>query len=165
MTHCLIAFGGNLGDVQAAFRAARAALDMLPVSRVTASSKLYCTPPIGPAGQPDYLNAVIELETELAPTALLQQMHAIEDKHGRIRQERWGARTLDLDLLACDQLCSDQPTLLLPHPELQHRMFVLRPLCDIAPEWHHPRLGKTARQLLDALLASDVPPLTEGIAW
>jgi 2-amino-4-hydroxy-6-hydroxymethyldihydropteridine diphosphokinase len=165
MKRCLIALGGNLGQVEMAFRAARAALAALPESRVIASSLLYRTPPIGPPGQPDYLNAVLLLETPLPPGELLQTLHAIEARHGRVRQERWGARTLDLDLLACEELCSDVPELMLPHPELARRMFVLRPLCDVAPEWHHPRLGKTARQLMDALLASGESPLPEGVPW
>ena len=160
-----IALGGNLGDIAACLEEARREIDVLPESRVTASSLIYRTPPLGPPGQPDYLNAVIELETALPPEQLLAFLQKIETRHGRRRGERWGARTLDLDILAVDALILDSDELQLPHPEMERRQFVLRPLCDIAPNWQHPRLKRTAAALLNALLAKGEEPLAKGERW
>ena len=165
MSRAYIALGGNLGEVAACLRQARSEIDALPESRVTASSLIYRTPPLGPPGQPDYLNAVVAVETSLAPLALLEALQQIEERHGRRRGERWGARTLDLDIVAIDRLTLDEERLQLPHPEMERRQFVLRPLCDIAPNWQHPRLKQTAAALLNELLAEGESPLAEGERW
>jgi len=166
VSDAIIALGGNLGDVIVCFRKARAALDNLPDTRLTAVSLLYRTPPLGPPGQPDYLNAALRLATRLAPCALLKAMQAIETAHGRDRAgPRWGPRTLDLDLIAHHDAVMDAPSLTLPHPRMHERLFVLEPVCDIWPDWRHPRLQRTARELRDALLASGARPLPPGRPW
>jgi 2-amino-4-hydroxy-6-hydroxymethyldihydropteridine diphosphokinase len=165
MMTAFIAFGGNLGDVCSTFQAARAALAALPGCRLAGSSLLYRSPPIGPPGQPDYANAVIALDTGLMPRTLLHEMQRIEDAHGRVRDVRWGPRTLDLDLIAVDAMLSDAAELILPHAEMHKRVFVLQPLCDLAPGWQHPRMEKTARALLDACLRSGQAPLDRGRPW
>jgi len=165
MNTVLIAFGGNLGDVLSNFRSARHSVSQLARTHLTDSSLLYRTPPLGPAGQPDYFNAMIAAESELEPLDLLTAIQIIETQHGRIRAERWGPRTLDLDIIAIDSLMIDGDRLSIPHPQMHHRQFVLRPLCDIAPNWQHPGLNRTASQLLNALLLAGEPALPQGIAW
>ena len=162
---CLIALGGNLGKVRDSFSTARISLAALPTCRIAASSGLYRSRAIGPPGQPDYLNAVLLLETEMPPLALLSQMQNIELQHGRIRGEKWGARTLDLDIVDYNGQCLSSTFLTLPHPRMHERLFVLQPLCDIHPGWQHPQLDKTAAELLAALLARGETRLPEGEAW
>ena len=129
-----IGLGGNLDQPAARIRQARAALALLPNTREAAFSRLYRSAPMGPADQPDYVNAVMALDTELEPIALLDHLQAIENAQGRVRLgERWGPRTLDLDLLLYGDLHLDDPRLTLPHPRMRERAFVLRPLADIAP--------------------------------
>lgn len=133
-----IGLGGNLGDAPATLLRALAALDACTGIRVVAHSPLYRSLAIGPAGQPDYANAVALLETTLTPHELLDALQAIEQAEGRIREVRWGARTLDLDLLLyADQEIRDA-RLTVPHAELRQRNFVLQPLADIAPDWLLP---------------------------
>jgi len=165
MIRFFIALGGNLGDVISNFRSARHRMAQLPGGDILQSSRLYRTPPLGPPGQPDYYNAVLSLACELDALALLDALQGIEAAHDRIRGERWGARTLDLDILAMDAAVVATDRLSLPHPQLQFRQFVLRPLCDIAPNWQHPRLHKTAAELLDALLTRGEAALPKGITW
>ena len=165
MKTAYIALGGNIGEVQARFVQVRAELQAVPGVRITASSLLYQTPPLGPAGQADYFNAVLAIETDLQPLALLETLQGMENRHGRVRGEHWGARTLDLDILAVNALLLDTKRLQLPHPHLQNRQFVLRPLCDIAPNWQHPRLATSAASLLQALLATGETALAKGITW
>ena len=162
---CLIALGGNLGDVRASFIAAREELHALPENRVAASSLLYRSKAIGPPGQPDYLNAVLLMHTRIAPHRLLARMQDIEARHGRVRTECWGARTLDLDIVDYGGRCHSSALLTLPHPHMHERMFVLQPLCDICPRWQHPRLDKSAAELLAALLAQGEPRLLKGEPW
>lgn len=160
-----IAFGGNIGDVKQTFIQARDELNTLAEINVLKSSKLYQTPPVGPAGQPDYLNAVIEIETSIKPDALLTLLHRIEDAHGRTREARWAARTLDLDILTYGRVQIDRETLAIPHVMISERMFVLCPLCDVDPNWQHPLLKVTAEQMMNQLIAEGVPPLPEGEVW
>lgn len=160
-----IAFGGNLGDVRGNFIQAREELGALDEIKLIKSSKLYQTPPVGPSGQPDYLNAVIAIETSLKPVALLATTQHIEHAHGRIRAERWGARTLDLDILTYADTQLSTELLTIPHKMIGKRMFVLRPLCDIADKWQHPLLNITAKQMLDKLIAEGESLLPEGEVW
>jgi len=162
---CLIALGGNLGDVHTRFIAVREELHALPESRVAASSLLYRSKAIGPPGQPDYLNAVLLMHTRIAPHRLLTRMHDIEARHGRVRDKKWAARTLDLDIVDYDGQCLSSAILTLPHPRMHERLFVLQPLCDIHPGWQHPRLKKTAAELLAALVAQGEPRLLKGESW
>ncbi len=148
MTHqAFVALGANLDDPAAQVRAALAALDRLPQTRLVAASSLYRTAPIGLAGQPDFINAVAELATGLAPEALLDALLATEAGFGRVRAEKNGPRTLDLDLLLYDALTLDRPQLHLPHPRLHLRAFVVAPLAEIAPDCRIPGRGTVAAWL------------------
>jgi len=148
MTTAYLALGANLGDRLATFRQTRAALDGQPHIEVTAASALFETEPVGgPAGQGFYLNAVLEIATTLPARELLDVCQTIEEQFGRRREERWGPRTLDIDLLLYGDIVSDDPDLTLPHPRLHLRRFVLVPLCELAPDLRHPRLGQTIREL------------------
>lgn len=148
MTHqAFVALGANLADPVAQVRAALAALDRLPQTRLVAASSLYRTAPIGLAGQPDFINAVAEIATDLAPEALLDALLATEAGFGRVRAEKNGPRTLDLDLLLYDELTLDRPRLHLPHPRLHLRAFVVAPLAEIAPDCRIPGRGTVAAWL------------------
>jgi 2-amino-4-hydroxy-6-hydroxymethyldihydropteridine diphosphokinase len=123
-----LGLGTNLGDRRAHLRAAVAALP-----DVVAVSPVYETDPVGgPAGQGPYLNLVVALETERSPRELLDLAHSLEDAAGRVRKERDGPRTLDVDVLLVGDLCIDEPDLVVPHPRLWQRRFVLAPLADLA---------------------------------
>jgi 2-amino-4-hydroxy-6-hydroxymethyldihydropteridine diphosphokinase len=148
MPRAVIALGSNLAP-ELHLRAGYSALAR--TERITGTSRVYRTPPWGVAEQPAFLNAVVVTETELAPLALLDLLLAIEAEQGRVRTERWGPRTLDLDLLLYDDLVLDSERLTLPHPLLHERLFVLVPLCDLLPDASHPRIGKTYRALCAAL--------------
>ena len=125
-----LALGSNLGDREAILRAAVAALD-----DVVAVSPVYETAPLGgPGGQGPYLNAVVELDTRRSPRDLLEVCRRLEAAAGRVRGERWGARTLDVDVLLVGDLVVDEPDLVVPHPRLWERRFVVAPLADLAPD-------------------------------
>jgi len=129
-----VALGSNVGDREAHLAHARARLGALPRTRLIRASRVEETPPLGPVPQGPFLNQMVLLETELPPTQLLGELHAIEAERGRERKVRWGPRTLDIDLIAYDDLALDTPDLMLPHPRLFERAFVLVPLAEIAPE-------------------------------
>ncbi|MGN6377971.1 MAG: 2-amino-4-hydroxy-6-hydroxymethyldihydropteridine diphosphokinase [Gaiellales bacterium] len=128
MSRALVALGANLGDPERTLSAALR--DLAGLGTVAAVSTVYRTRPIGPP-QPDYLNAMADLRTSLPARDLLHELQAIELAHGRVRGERFGPRTLDLDLIWYEGERSDDPELQLPHPRAHEREFVLRPLCDI----------------------------------
>ncbi|MHA7880417.1 MAG: 2-amino-4-hydroxy-6-hydroxymethyldihydropteridine diphosphokinase [Saccharospirillum sp.] len=135
MSDAWIALGSNLGVPEACLRQAVQRLSELPHSQGLRCSPWYCSAPIGgPPDQPDYLNAICRLDTRLAPMALLRTLQAIETEAGRERQVRWGPRTLDLDIILYDDRISDDPELTLPHPRAHERAFVVRPMCDLAPD-------------------------------
>jgi 2-amino-4-hydroxy-6-hydroxymethyldihydropteridine diphosphokinase len=143
-----VALGANLGDPLKSLRWARRAL--AEVGRLEGASSLYRTAPVGgPPGQPDYLNAVLELAPfEACPERFLEVLLELERRYGRVRTERWGPRTLDLDLLAWGERVQQSPTLVLPHPRMMGRAFVLAPLCELAPAWRHPVTGLRACEVL-----------------
>ena len=145
-----IGLGSNLGGRREHLERAVCALDAAPGLRVDAVSSVYETAAIGPE-QPDYLNAVARVETVLSPMALLGVLHGLEDAAGRTRGQRWGPRTLDLDLLLFGDLVIETPMLSLPHPRLAERHFVLVPLCELNPELRHPVLDRRVGELLEAL--------------
>ncbi len=129
-----LAFGGNLGQPLAQFRHAVALLQQQPQIKRISCSPVYQTPAIGgPANQPDYLNAVVEIRTDMPADRLLHLCQQIEDQAGRTREVHWGPRTLDIDLLFFADLTIDTPELTLPHPRLHQRHFVLLP-CTTSPE-------------------------------
>jgi len=136
MADVLIALGGNVGDVRATFQKAIANICGMAQAALLARSSDYTTPPWGELDQARFVNACIEIETSLDPHALLFTLHKIEKKFGRDRgnETRWGPRTLDLDLIAYDDVSIDQPELTLPHPRLFERAFVLVPLLEIVPD-------------------------------
>lgn len=143
-----VALGSNLGDSRATLVGAAEALAALPGSRLAGISRIYRTPPWGRRDQPDFLNAVVRLRTTLEPHDLLDALMAIERRFGRMRDgERWGPRTLDLDLLHVDGVVLDEPQLTLPHPRMGERAFVLLPLADLAPELELPGQGRVAELL------------------
>jgi len=147
-----LALGGNLGEPRQAFQEATIQLRDHPQIELLAASSLYRTPAVGgPAGQPDYLNAVIELATDLSPQELLDFCLKIEDAAGRTRKVRWAARPLDLDLLFYDQTILTSATLKLPHPRLHQRHFVLLPLVELAANFEHPLLKLSIGKLLQRL--------------
>ncbi len=147
-TTAYIALGSNLGNPQQQLTCAVSALQQLPQSEFLALSPWYQSKPHGPVSQPDYLNGVAAIATELPPTELLQQLQTIENNQGRIRAERWGPRTLDLDILLYGNKIIELPELSIPHPAMKQRNFVLLPLADIAPELVLPD-GTALQQLLE----------------
>jgi len=152
MATAYLALGSNIGDRKNFLLRARSLLLKTPGVRITISSPLYQTDPVGgPPGQKSYLNAVLRLETGLPPHELLEKCQEIEDRLGRDRPERWSPRTIDLDLLLYDDLVSRDAHLELPHPRMHQRAFVLVPLADVAPDLVHPRLERTIRDLLEML--------------
>jgi len=152
----LIGLGANLPSAEfgAPPPSLEAALELLRQAgvRIVACSRWYRSAPVPPSDQPWFVNGVAVVETSLDPAALLQVLHGVEARFGRVRRERNAARVLDLDLLAYDECVSaDDDVVTLPHPRLHQRAFVLMPLAELAPNWRHPRLGKSAQSLLAAL--------------
>lgn len=149
-----VGLGGNVGDAAATLRSTFPALDALPDTRLLRASSLYITPAWGVTAQPDFINAVALLETALPPQDLLAHLLAIERAAGRERRadgsDRWGPRTLDLDLLLYGDLVIDQPGLHVPHPHLHERVFALLPLVEVAPDAVIPGFG-LAREVLAPL--------------
>ena len=145
-----VGVGANLGDPIAQVHSARQALQHHPGLREIAFSRLYRSIPMGPADQPDYVNAVMAVETALAPLELLRILQEVEARHGRVRsRERWGPRVLDLDLLLYGEEVIETDTLRVPHPGIGDREFVLVPLAEIAPELVIPGKG-ALRDLIEA---------------
>ncbi|MEZ2227563.1 MAG: 2-amino-4-hydroxy-6-hydroxymethyldihydropteridine diphosphokinase [Microcoleus sp.] len=154
-TKCAIALGSNLGDSLTILKSAIETLNNTPEIEVKSHSSWYQTAPIGPP-QPDYINACAILEVTLEPEQLLLALLEIEIKFNRIRQEKWGPRTLDLDLLLYDNLVLETPTLILPHPRMTKRAFVLVPLAEIAPDWVHPVTGSAIAQMVQTADSSGI---------
>lgn len=161
----LLAFGANLGDPKQAWTEALDRLAQRGV-RITATSGLRETAPVGgPPGQATFLNAAMTVTTSLSAKSLVEQLLAVEREVGRVRQTRWGPRLIDLDLLLYDNLVSEDPNCLVPHPRMTFRRFMLDPACDVAAEWRHPltdcSLSELQSQLHRAtrrvLLAHEVP--------
>lgn len=160
-----VGLGGNVGDSGRILCEAFEAIDGLDQTRLLARSSLYRTPAWGLQAQPDFLNAVAQVETVLSPGALLEALLEIERRFGRNRAEevRWGPRTLDLDLLLYEQAVLTLPALTLPHPRLAERAFALAPLVEIAPQLIIPGVG-AARDALSRLPISDIQRLSEDNA-
>ena len=148
MIRCFVGLGSNLDHPEQQIRAAFAALRDHPQIALGRQSPWYRNPAVGPGEQPDYINAVVELFTTLKPHALLGELQTIENAQGRVRAERWGARTLDLDLLLYGLETIETVDLSVPHPRMTTRNFVLYPLHAIAPDLTLPD-GTSLRTLLD----------------
>lgn len=142
-----VALGANIGQPLVALCSAVEELSQLPGIRLVASSSFYRTAPVGVENQPDFVNAVVAIDTTLAPDVLLQTLLEIEARHGRLRETHLAPRTLDLDLLMYGDTRSDDAHLTLPHPRMHQRAFVLVPLLEIAPDVHIPGKGAAAEWL------------------
>lgn len=153
MAKAWIGIGSNLGDRESHIRKGVALMNALPDTVVVAVSSIYDTAPVGSIDQPRFLNAAAELETELTARSLLGELMSIEEECGRIRGDRWGPRTLDLDLLLFDELQLSGEDLTLPHPRMAERAFVLVPLAEIAPDLFVPGTGRVVSELLHSLQA------------
>jgi 2-amino-4-hydroxy-6-hydroxymethyldihydropteridine diphosphokinase len=142
----VIALGSNLGNRLETLQGAIDALEDTPGVRIKAVSPVYETEPWGvePGSQPSYFNAVVVLKTTLPPSSLLERAHAVEEAFHRVRDERWGARTLDVDIVAYADVVSDDPHLTLPHPRAHERAFVLAPWHDVEPQAQLPGRGDVA---------------------
>jgi 2-amino-4-hydroxy-6-hydroxymethyldihydropteridine diphosphokinase len=162
----LISIGGNLpsarfGPPRETLTIALTALEGEGI-QITARSRWYRTEPVPRSDQPWFVNAVASLATSLGPPDLLAVLQAVETRFGRVRGERNAARVLDLDLLDYQGRVTETATLILPHPRLHERLFVLVPLAEIAPDWRHPLLGQTAEQLLAGCVAKQsIEPLPD----
>lgn len=160
MTTAVLALGANLGD---RFLALQGAVDELARSvSLLAVSAIFETAPVGGPEQPDYYNAVVVVETALTPSELLDLAHSIEAAAGRERLVRWGPRTLDVDIIAFDDMVSDDPVLTLPHPRAHARAFVLMPWLDADPDAVLPERGPVAA-LLDAVDTTGVRKLEQPV--
>jgi 2-amino-4-hydroxy-6-hydroxymethyldihydropteridine diphosphokinase len=161
MASALIALGGNVGDVRSRFGSAIDAICRRAPAALTARSSDYETPPWGGVEQPSFVNACIAVETGLAPRPLLAVLHDIERTFGRdrARETRWGPRTLDLDLIAYDDVVLDTPELTLPHPRLFERAFVLVPLAEIAPD--RMIAGHSLREALGSVSSDGIARLPD----
>lgn len=146
-----IALGSNMGDRTKYLTDAVKALDEIRGCTVKKVSGFLETPPYGVTDQEDFLNGCLELETLLYPEELLEKLHRIEKDAGRERKERWGPRTLDLDIIFYDDLVCQSKDLCIPHVDMHRRKFVLEPLCEIAPYKRHPVYGKTVAEMLENL--------------
>ncbi|WP_417546863.1 2-amino-4-hydroxy-6-hydroxymethyldihydropteridine diphosphokinase [Marinobacter segnicrescens] len=165
--HAWIGLGSNLEDPLEQLARAVTGLATLPDTTLAGQSAFYRSRPVGPQDQPDFINAVVLLETALSPETLLDHLQQLEQAHGRVRLRHWGPRTLDLDLLLYGSETISTPRLTVPHPRLAERDFVLRPMLDIDPEAALPD-GRTCRGLLAQCTDNDLkrlePPITTGLA-
>jgi len=155
----VLSLGSNLGNRLETLQGAIDALEDTPGVRIKAVSPVYETQPWGVAAdsQPSYFNAVVVLKTTLPPSSLLERAHAVEEAFNRVRDERWGPRTLDVDIVAYAEVVSDDPVLTLPHPRAHERAFVLAPWHDVEPEAQLPGRGPVA-ELLDTVTRNGVEP-------
>jgi 2-amino-4-hydroxy-6-hydroxymethyldihydropteridine diphosphokinase len=155
-TDAYIALGSNTGDRELNLLRAVAEIGKLPASRITGISPFYETSPVGVTDQPHFFNAVLKLSTGLTSQDLLSCLQHIEDKvFGRVRTVQWGPRNIDLDLLLFGDEVIEAEGLIVPHPRMAERRFVLRPMCDIASGLLHPVLGKTMAELLAGLRSDE----------
>jgi 2-amino-4-hydroxy-6-hydroxymethyldihydropteridine diphosphokinase len=155
-----VGLGSNLGERESMIRLALEDLSRLPGTQLVRASSLYDTEPVGEVDQPNFLNAVAQLETGLSARQLLWNLHLIEKRLGRVRTRRWGPRTMDLDLLFYGDEVIEDPDLRVPHPELALRSFVLVPLLELDPLLVHPVTRETLLHLLSR--RNSRPPVKRG---
>ena len=151
MKRVFVGIGSNLGDREFLIRKAVEGLRDIPHTSVLRVSSLYDTDPVGEIDQPAYLNAVAWLESELDARTLLWHLLLIEKRMGRVRAQRWGPRSIDLDLLFHGDSQIDEPDLQVPHPEAHRRAFVLHPMLELDPDFVHPSLGETVKKMVKKL--------------
>jgi 2-amino-4-hydroxy-6-hydroxymethyldihydropteridine diphosphokinase len=161
-SRAVLAVGTNLGDRLGTLQGCVLAIDRLPGTNVLAISPVYETVPVGGPPQPDYLNAVLVVQTGLRPGDLLEAVHRIEADFGRIREERFGPRTLDIDIISYADEISSDPALTLPHPRAHERAFVLAPWYDIDPEAELPG-GGSVGQLLAGLGGDGIRRMPDAV--
>jgi len=154
VTIAYLGLGSNLGDRLAHLQAAVDGLAAIPHVRVVAVSQVYETTPVGGPDQGDYLNAVVAVDTTLDARELLGVAQGLEQRELRVRRERWGPRTLDVDVLLVGDARVSEPDLVVPHPRFRDRRFVLMPLAEIASDWKDPVTGRTVGELLGELVGS-----------
>ena len=159
MIKAYIGLGSNLDDPQSQLKKAIIAMEMVPSTSVVKTSSFYRSKPVGPQDQPDYVNAVVELDTELSASVLLDYLQAIENEQGRERKIKWGARTLDLDILLFGDEIINNDRLQVPHVEMHNRGFVLLPLNEILPDCKIPGVGAVS-SLLQEDSINDLVKLT-----
>lgn len=145
-----IAFGSNIGDRGAAIEEALNLIEQNEM-KIVKKSKIYETEPYGYVDQPSFLNGAVEVETNLSCRDVLERLLSIENQIGRVREFKWGPRIIDLDIIFYNNEIFDEEDLKVPHPDMQNRDFVLKPLNDLCPDYVHPILGKTIRELLGEL--------------
>lgn len=155
MSKTAIALGSNLGDSLTTLESSLTVINSIPGVNLVAVSSWYRTQPIGPP-QPDYLNGCAILNVQQTPEELLALLQAVELQFGRVRNEKWGARTLDLDIILYEDLIINTPNLTIPHPIMHERAFVLVPLAQIAADWQEPKTEKAIAQLAREIDTSGV---------
>ncbi|WP_071516686.1 2-amino-4-hydroxy-6-hydroxymethyldihydropteridine diphosphokinase [Geitlerinema sp. PCC 9228] len=163
VSQAAIALGSNLGDSRRTLQEALEVCDRQPGISVVAASSQYRTAPVGPP-QPDYANSCALLQVDRdSPEALLDWLLEVERRFGRVREQVWGPRTLDLDLLLFDERIVETSHLQLPHPRMAERAFVLVPLAEIAPHWIEPLSGRTIAELVAGIDTSGVRPFSAEV--
>ena len=145
--HCYLGLGSNLGDKQGYITKAIQKISSLKNVETLRTSKVITTLPFGKTDQPDFLNCVIKVKTSLKPEVLMQKCFDIENQLGRVREEKWGPRTIDIDMLFYEDMVINSKLLVLPHPELHKREFVLTSLNELCPDLIHPVLKKTIKNI------------------
>lgn len=146
-----LSLGSNVGDSEALILDGIRKIQAHPFNRAVVVSKLIKTKPYGPVEQPDFVNGCLKVDTLFNPEELLEFLHEIEAEADRTRELRWGPRTLDLDIIFYDKLVYESETLVVPHVDMQNRQFVLEPLAELCPNFRHPILGRTVKQMLGEL--------------
>ena len=149
MSIVFIGIGSNLGDRVANCK--KAIDEISSIAKVVQISSLYETDPVGKEDQPEFINCVVEIETELSPQDLLKHLNRVEEELGRVRHEKWGPRIIDLDIIFYDDQVIIDQNLEIPHPRAHLRRFVIEPLCEIAPEFIHPKFSISVLELLNKI--------------
>jgi len=150
MNKVYVAFGTNIGDKTKNIEKALKLMEERGL-KITKKSSIYSTEPYGYVQQPEFLNGVVKVETQLSPRQVLKTLLQIEKDMGRVREFKWGPRNIDLDIIFFNGDIIDEEDLKVPHPDMHNRDFVLKPLSEIAPDFVHPTLNKSIKQLLEEL--------------